>query len=127
MSVCRIRTLVFAVFLLVLLGAHIALAAERVTVAIDETYSPMSFVAPNGKPEGILVELWRLWSEQTGIEVEFVHGSWEHTWRWSSRGRRISTPVSSKTMSARSGFPFPMRSTRSRVRIFTGQTPGCLT
>lgn len=39
----------------------------------------MSFLTPHGEPEGILVELWKLWSQQTGVEVAFVHGTWEQT------------------------------------------------
>ncbi len=58
---------------------NVAVAKDKVTVAMDDTYPPMSFLAPNGKPEGILVELWRLWSEQTGVEVDFVSGTWEKT------------------------------------------------
>lgn len=79
MIIFRVKQLLISALFILLLGANIAFAEERLVVAIDATYAPMSFVAPNDKPEGILVELWRLWSQQTGIEVEFVHGTWEHT------------------------------------------------
>ncbi len=76
---CRIKPIFCSFVLVVVLGANASLAKERLVVAIDSQYAPMSFVAPNGEPEGILVELWRLWSEQTGVEVDFVYGTWEQT------------------------------------------------
>ncbi len=65
--------------LIILLGMNTVYAKDRLVVAIDKTYAPMSLVTPAGKPEGVLVELWKLWSEQTGMDVEFVSGTWEQT------------------------------------------------
>lgn len=75
----RVKQVLISALLILLLGTNLSLAEERLVVAIDATYAPMSFVAPNDKPEGILVELWRLWSEQTGVKVDFVHGTWKQT------------------------------------------------
>lgn len=40
-------------------------------------YIPFYFAGPDGKPRGILVDFWTLWSEKTGIPVAFEIESWE--------------------------------------------------
>jgi diguanylate cyclase (GGDEF)-like protein len=41
-------------------------------VAFDPNYAPYMSISPLGKPQGLLVDIWRLWSKNTGLNVEFV-------------------------------------------------------
>ena len=46
-------------------------AEEAVVVAIVGNFSPLSFVNALGRPAGLFVDIWRLWSEKTGQDVRF--------------------------------------------------------
>jgi PAS domain S-box-containing protein len=67
-------------FLLLLAGLPIGLAAlprfaraaEPVRLAGRADRPPYCFRDDAGRPRGILVDLWRLWSEETGREIRFV-------------------------------------------------------
>ncbi len=48
-------------------------------IAIAENYPPFSVTAPNGDNTGLLVEMWRLWSETTGTPVRFRASDWAGT------------------------------------------------
>ncbi|WP_415714010.1 transporter substrate-binding domain-containing protein [Maridesulfovibrio sp.] len=52
---------------------------ESLTIALDRDYPPFSLLGPNGEPAGLLVDLWRAWSSQTGIPVDFMPDSWSGT------------------------------------------------
>ncbi|MBI9110246.1 transporter substrate-binding domain-containing protein [Maridesulfovibrio ferrireducens] len=54
-------------------------AKDKLVVAIDSNYAPMSLLTPAAVPAGIMVEMWKLWSDQTGTEVDFLSGTWEET------------------------------------------------
>jgi len=41
-------------------------------IAFDPSYPPYMAVTQSGKPQGLLIDFWRLWSKQTGIAVEFI-------------------------------------------------------
>lgn len=45
---------------------------NTVLVAMAEGNPPLMNVTPNGLPQGLLVDLWQLWSEQTGIPIAMV-------------------------------------------------------
>ena len=44
---------------------------ESLVVAVAGNSSPLSFVNALGRPAGLFVDIWRLWSEKTGREVRF--------------------------------------------------------
>jgi two-component system cell cycle sensor histidine kinase/response regulator CckA len=46
------------------------------TVTLDDNYPPYSFRDANGQPQGILIDLWRLWSAKTGEPVVLVPQTW---------------------------------------------------
>ncbi len=41
-------------------------------VAIAPNYSPYMALTPSGKPQGLLVDVWRYWAQQAGVNIEFV-------------------------------------------------------
>ena len=48
-----------------------AQAQDRVLRVIgDENYPPYLFLDANGKEDGFLVDLWKLWERKTGVKVE---------------------------------------------------------
>ncbi|MEO0034986.1 MAG: hypothetical protein RLZZ501_1009 [Pseudomonadota bacterium] len=54
---------------------------ERVRVMIDDTYPPYSFRAADGALQGILPDLWALWSQRSGIPVELIGLDWAEAQR----------------------------------------------
>ena len=51
-------------------------APEKIVVADDHDYPPYIFLDATGAPKGILVDIWNLWSQTTGIAVEFRLLEW---------------------------------------------------
>ncbi len=46
-------------------------APDRLVVAIPEFYPPFSQISVADEPGGLLVDIWRTWSEKSGIPVSF--------------------------------------------------------
>jgi diguanylate cyclase (GGDEF)-like protein len=49
---------------------------DRLVIANSASWVPYSFLDKEGEPRGILVDLWRLFAEANGIEVEFILADW---------------------------------------------------
>ncbi|WP_320007265.1 transporter substrate-binding domain-containing protein [Maridesulfovibrio sp.] len=49
---------------------------DSLSIAVDRDYPPFSLLNPAGEPIGMLVDLWKAWSEYTGISVDFIPDSW---------------------------------------------------
>ncbi len=57
-------------------------AQESITsysVAINKTSYPYHFIDDTRKPRGLMVDMWRLWAQKQGVEVNFVPMNWEQT------------------------------------------------
>ena len=52
-------------------------SGEALKVVIDNNYPPYIFLDGRGRPQGILVDQWRLWEEKTGRPVEITAMDWE--------------------------------------------------
>jgi PAS domain S-box-containing protein len=50
---------------------------NKVSIAYCVDCVPFHFQDKQGKPAGILIDLWRLWSEKTGIKVDFLVAPWD--------------------------------------------------
>ncbi|WP_320172079.1 transporter substrate-binding domain-containing protein [Maridesulfovibrio sp.] len=48
-------------------------------ITVDRDYPPFSLLGPDGVPSGMIVDMWKAWSRQTGVPVEFVPESWTGT------------------------------------------------
>ncbi len=44
---------------------------EKLVIALDASFAPLSFVNALGKPAGLFVDIWKLWSEKTGKSIRF--------------------------------------------------------
>lgn len=45
---------------------------DSLLVTFSSHYPPYMGVSPSGEPQGLFIDLWRLWSKNTGINIEFV-------------------------------------------------------
>lgn len=52
---------------------------KPLVIAISGTYSPFTVLSPTGEPAGLFVEMWRLWSKQTGVPITFLADDWKGT------------------------------------------------
>ncbi|WP_158498882.1 transporter substrate-binding domain-containing protein [Magnetospira sp. QH-2] len=52
---------------------------DALIIAISRAYPPFTFLNAQGKPAGLLVDMWRQWSEETGRKISFLSSSWADT------------------------------------------------
>jgi len=45
---------------------------NEISVAVGQDYAPCCFRDHEGRADGWLVDIWRLWSRKTGVKVNFV-------------------------------------------------------
>ena len=45
---------------------------ESITVMLGENNAPFSFVLPNGRPAGLYVDFWKLWSVTNNVPVNLA-------------------------------------------------------
>jgi diguanylate cyclase (GGDEF)-like protein len=77
---------IFLIVLLFIIGTEVAATEEpeaepslpdHLVVANSASWVPYSFLDQEGKPRGILTDLWRLFAEKNGISIEFKLVDWE--------------------------------------------------
>ncbi len=75
------RTIRVTVFLLVGWFATSLAAAvpDEITVVYSVDSVPFQYTDDQGKPNGIIIDHWKLWSEKTGIAVKFIAAPWNKT------------------------------------------------
>jgi len=49
---------------------------KKLVVANSSSWAPFSFLDSDGKPQGVLIDLWRLWGKRNGYEIEFHLVDW---------------------------------------------------
>ena len=59
--------------------ASTGISLDRICIAYCKDCVPFHFSDDSGQPAGIMVDLWRLWSEKTGISIDFKEGAWDDT------------------------------------------------
>ena len=59
----------------------------KVSVAYCIDCVPFHFRNDQGKPDGLMIDMWRKWSEKTGIAVEFREAGWDETLRMVRDGK----------------------------------------
>ena len=70
-------------------GAFLKDSKDVVTIAADRDFPPFTWLTDAGRPAGILVDLWRLWSTKTGKRIEFVFGDRPETYEFMKDGRAM--------------------------------------
>ena len=56
-----------------------AASPERISVAYSIDSIPFQYTDESGEPNGIIIDYWKLWSEKTGIGVDFIEATWNET------------------------------------------------
>jgi PAS domain S-box-containing protein len=76
-------------FGLILLGGVPARAAtvDRIAIAYSKDSVPFHFSDEQGRPAGIMIDLWRLWSKKTKIAVDFIPADWDETLKMVGAGK----------------------------------------
>lgn len=52
------------------LGYH--RGTNGIVIAMQANIEPYAFIGVDGSPHGLYVDMWRLWSEKTGVNIEFL-------------------------------------------------------
>ncbi len=60
---------------------------ERISVAYCVDCVQFHFQGKDGKAAGLIIDMWRLWSERTGIAIDFKAATWEETLKMVGDGR----------------------------------------
>ena len=50
---------------------------DTLVIAISSDFEPFTFVNAEGKPAGMFVDIWRLWAQKTGKQIEFIISDWK--------------------------------------------------
>ena len=50
---------------------------QEITVVGDRDYQPFEFLSRDNVPQGLLIDIWNLWSKKTGIKVHFKLSNWQ--------------------------------------------------
>ncbi|MGB0835799.1 MAG: transporter substrate-binding domain-containing protein [Psychrobium sp.] len=59
-------------FLSFLINGAASAQQEKIFVAIDANFAPYSFIDDTGKPQGLIVDYWRLWQQENQRTVDFI-------------------------------------------------------
>ncbi len=60
---------------------------DRITVAYCADCVQFHFQDKDGKAAGLIIDMWQLWSERTGIAIDFEPATWEQTLKLVGEGR----------------------------------------
>lgn len=55
------------------------LKSRKLVIAYPEDSPPFFFTDQQGEARGLVIDLWRLWSQKTGVAIEFLPGTWQET------------------------------------------------
>ncbi|SDK85411.1 ABC-type amino acid transport substrate-binding protein [Maridesulfovibrio ferrireducens] len=72
----KITFLIIATLFFITQNTLLASAAQ-LTISHSASMPPLSFLDDNGNPQGIIIDIWQLWSEETGIDVVFKLSNWD--------------------------------------------------
>ncbi len=62
-------------------SAYQKVEKDPLVISLDAGYAPLTFLNADGDPAGLFVDIWCLWSEKTGREIEFRAGNWDESVR----------------------------------------------
>lgn len=58
---------------------------KEITIATPKNTPPVYSL--NGKDDGAVIELWKLWEKRLGIKLKFIRGNWGETQEWVRTGK----------------------------------------
>jgi PAS domain S-box-containing protein len=84
-SFAGISAVIAAILLIFTISAGASF--RSISVAYCKDAVPFHFTDENNKPAGIIIDLWRIWSEKTGIAIDFKEASWDETLKMVGSGK----------------------------------------
>jgi len=85
-------------------------------VVVHDDHHPISFELPNGKPVGLYVDLWNLWSETTGTPVNFISDNMEKGLLLVKSGKAVHSGLfRNKTRAKWADFSVPIHRVESSI------------
>lgn len=63
-----------------------AASPERISIAYCKDSVPFYFTDERGRPAGIMIDMWKLWSEKIGIAIDFQEAAWDETLKMAGSG-----------------------------------------
>lgn len=52
---------------------------RKLVIAYPQDTPPFFFTDQHGDPRGLVIDLWQLWAQKTGVTIEFLPGTWQET------------------------------------------------
>lgn len=92
---------------------------EVVRVVSDDNYPPYLFRDADGRADGYLVDLWRLWEEKTGVRVELTATVWSEAQAMMGRGEADVIDMLYRTPAREGLYEFSAPYSTQNVRIFS--------
>jgi ABC-type amino acid transport substrate-binding protein len=57
--------------------AQVQQPKDTLVISISTDFQPFTFLNAEGKPSGMFVDIWRLWAQKTGKQIEFISSDWK--------------------------------------------------
>lgn len=83
-----------------------SLTQSPLTIAVNKTSYPYHYLTKDGQADGVTVDLWKLWAEKQGVEVEFKILTWQETLDQVLSGQIDIHAGLAKTLERESKFAF---------------------
>jgi len=73
----KIASLVIILLMATPVVAEAQKPKDTLVIAVSSDYQPFTFLNAEGKPAGMFVDIWRLWAQKTGKQIEFISSDWK--------------------------------------------------
>ncbi|MCP4353825.1 MAG: transporter substrate-binding domain-containing protein [Desulfobacterales bacterium] len=106
-------------------GASSFKTKDVLVIACTLGYPPFTFLNTDGKPAGMTIDLWRLWSEKTGKQIEFRMTLWDDTLKGMKNGSADIHSGLYRTEARKQWLAFsqPIYQTRSNIFYHVNAKP----
>ena len=54
-------------------------ANDSIKIVFNSGTPPLKFINSNSKPDGLLIDIWRLWAKKNSINIELIEAPWNET------------------------------------------------
>jgi len=73
--------------LLIFIIYTISYSNDTIKIVYNTGTPPLKFTDVNNKPNGMFIEIWKLWAQKNNLQIEFIESSWEETLQMIKDGR----------------------------------------
>ena len=123
----RLAGLFLVVLLLASAPASMAGQSAPLRVVLDDSYPPYIFRDAQGEVQGILKDLWSLWSQRTGVAIDFQATDWGRAQALMRDGKADVIDTLFETEARRKVFDFSAPYARIAVPIYFHRSIGGIT